>query len=72
VRIGIVNDLAGIADLLQRIVRVDPLNRVVWIARNGAEAVALCAQDTPDLILMDIVMPVRARGGSWRPARAPS
>ena len=57
-RIGIVNDLAGIADLLRRIVGGDPLNRVVWVARNGAEAVDLCAQDTPDLILMDIVMPV--------------
>ena len=57
-RIGIVNDLAGIAELLQRIVRVDPSNRVIWIARDGAEAVALCAKDTPDLVLMDIVMPV--------------
>jgi len=58
VRIGIVNDLSGIAELLKRIVGADPLNRVVWIARNGAEAVDLCAKDTPDLILMDIVMPV--------------
>ena len=57
-RIGIVNDLSGIAELLKRIVGADPLNRVVWIARNGAEAVELCAKDTPDLILMDIVMPV--------------
>ena len=57
-RIGIVNDLSGIAQLLKRMVDVDPANRVVWIARNGAEAVDLCARDTPDLILMDMVMPV--------------
>src|SRR5262249_33087335 len=27
------------------------------MARDGAEAVAMCAKDTPDLILMDLVMP---------------
>lgn len=57
-RIGIVNDLAGVAELLKRMVGVDPANRVVWIARDGAEAVKLCAIDTPDLVLMDMVMPV--------------
>jgi two-component system response regulator WspF len=57
-RIGIVNDLEGIARLLQRVVGIDPDNRVVWVAHNGAEAVELCAKDTPDLILMDMVMPV--------------
>jgi two-component system response regulator WspF len=31
---------------------------VAWIARNGAEAVEMCARDTPDLLLMDMVMPV--------------
>jgi two-component system response regulator WspF len=58
VRIGIVNDLTGVAQLLQRVVAIDPANQVVWIAQSGAEAVDLCAKDTPDLILMDMVMPV--------------
>jgi len=57
VRIGIVNDLAGIAALLQRVVSLDPANHVVWVALNGAEAVELCAKETPDLILMDMLMP---------------
>jgi two-component system, chemotaxis family, response regulator WspF len=57
-RIGIVNDLAGIAKLLQRIVAMDPDHQVAWIATSGGEAVELCTRDTPDLILMDIVMPV--------------
>jgi chemotaxis response regulator CheB len=57
-RIGIVNDLSAVAELLKRVVGADPTNRVVWTAQSGAEAVALCAKDTPDLILMDIVMPV--------------
>jgi chemotaxis response regulator CheB len=57
VKIGIVNDLPGVAALLQRVVGVDPTHRVVWVALNGAEAVELCAKETPDLILMDMVMP---------------
>jgi chemotaxis response regulator CheB len=57
-RIGIVNDLPGIAELLRRMVGVDPANRVIWVALTGAEAVALCARETPDLILMDLMMPV--------------
>jgi two-component system, chemotaxis family, response regulator WspF len=57
-RIGIVNDLPGVARLLQRIVATDPAHEVVWIAHSGAEAVDRCARDTPDLILMDMMMPV--------------
>jgi chemotaxis response regulator CheB len=57
-RIGIVNDLPGIARLLQRVVTMDPANQVIWIAHSGVAAVELCARDTPDLILMDMMMPV--------------
>jgi len=57
-RIGIVNDLPGIARLLQRIVTMDPTHQVVWMAHSGAEALERCARDTPDLILMDMMMPV--------------
>src|SRR5207247_9261919 len=31
---------------------------LAWVARDGAEAVEKCRQDTPDLILMDLMMPV--------------
>ena len=53
------NHLATVADLLKRAVDVDPANRVVWIALNGADAVGLCAKDTPDLILMEMALPAR-------------
>ncbi|HSX81924.1 MAG TPA: chemotaxis response regulator protein-glutamate methylesterase [Candidatus Saccharimonadia bacterium] len=29
----------------------------MWIAKNGAEAVQQCAKETPDLVLMDLLMP---------------
>jgi two-component system response regulator WspF len=32
-------------------------HRLAWIAHDGAEALDLCARDTPDLILMDLIMP---------------
>jgi two-component system response regulator WspF len=32
-------------------------HELAWVARDGAEAVRRCAQDTPDLVLMDLVMP---------------
>jgi two-component system, chemotaxis family, response regulator WspF len=57
VRIGIANDVPTIAESLRRIVSVRPGTQVVWIARDGAEAVTMCAKETPDLILMDMIMP---------------
>lgn len=57
-RIAIVNDTAVVAEALRRAVTEGGLHKVAWSAANGAEAVANCRRDTPDLILMDIVMPV--------------
>jgi two-component system, chemotaxis family, response regulator WspF len=57
VKIGIVNDLPMVAEALRRIVTSQPDNEVIWIARDGAEAVTLCAKQTPDLVLMDLIMP---------------
>jgi chemotaxis response regulator CheB len=57
VRIGIVNDLPAISELLRRIVGLTPKHHVIWIAGSGAEAIELCVNETPDLVLMDLVMP---------------
>jgi chemotaxis response regulator CheB len=56
-RIGIVNDLPMAVEALRRAVAIEPGNQIVWIARNGAEAVEQCARLTPDLVLMDLIMP---------------
>jgi two-component system response regulator WspF len=58
VRIAIVNDLALAREVLSRLVRSVPEYQVAWTAENGEEAVRKAAQDLPDVILMDLVMPV--------------
>jgi chemotaxis response regulator CheB len=55
-KIGIVNDLPIAAEALRRAIMSKPEHEVVWTARGGEEAVALCLNRTPDLILMDLIM----------------
>lgn len=57
-RIAIVNDLAIATAALRQVLQAVPDYQVIWTARDGAQAVAKCAQDTPDIILMDMLMPV--------------
>ncbi len=56
-RIAIVNDLALAVEVLRRAVLQRPEHQVIWVARNGIEAVELCQKDRPDVILMDLIMP---------------
>lgn len=57
-RIAIVNDLALARETLRRLVLSSPGHTIAWIAHDGAEAIARARADRPDLILMDLVMPV--------------
>jgi len=57
-RIAIVNDLMMAVEALKRVVASVEGYEIAWVALDGAEAVAKCAQDRPDLVLMDLVMPV--------------
>ena len=56
-KIGIVNDSIMAWELLRRVVLSVPGQEVAWIARDGAEAVAMARANRPDLILMDLFMP---------------
>jgi two-component system response regulator WspF len=58
VRIAIVNDLPVAREALRRVVQSVPGYQVAWQAADGAEAVARARQDRPDVILMDLIMPV--------------
>jgi len=57
-RIAIVNDLKLAVEVLRRAVAMIPGATIAWIAEDGKQAVEKCAQDVPDLILMDMLMPV--------------
>jgi chemotaxis response regulator CheB len=56
-RIGIVNDLALAVEALRRAIAQRREHSVAWTASNGEEAVKRCAEDPPDLVLMDLLMP---------------
>ena len=56
-KIGIVNDVAMAAEALRRVVAASREHEVLWVARDGTEAVRMCAENRPDLVLMDLVMP---------------
>ncbi len=54
-RIGIVNDVKMAVEILSRVVRHN--HEIAWTAFDGQEAIDKTAQDRPDLILMDLIMP---------------
>jgi two-component system response regulator WspF len=56
-RIGIVNDLSLAREVLRRVVLSVPGYSVAWAAEDGDDAIRMAAADSPDVILMDLVMP---------------
>ncbi len=57
-RIAIVNDSVMAVECLRRVIDSEPNHEVAWVANDGAEAVWRCKENVPDLILMDLLMPV--------------
>lgn len=58
IRVLVAEDSLTVRELLVEILESDPEIRVVGRAKNGAEAVELAARLKPDLITMDVHMPV--------------
>ena len=56
-RIAVVNDVLLAAEALKRFIHKETGHELAWVAKDGLEAVEKAALDTPDLILMDLVMP---------------
>ena len=71
-RIAIVNDMTLAVESLRRVVNSSNHHQVAWVARDGVEAVKRCAEDRPDLILMDLIMPIMNGAESTRQIMAQS
>lgn len=56
-KIAIVNDVPLIAEALRRLILGTREHQVAWVAHDGTQAVQLCAETRPDLVLMDLIMP---------------
>ena len=56
-KIGLVNDSELALEAMRRVVTSARKHDIAWVARDGTEAVARCAQERPDLVLMDLLMP---------------
>jgi two-component system, chemotaxis family, response regulator WspF len=57
-RIAVVNDDPVAVELLRRVIESEPGDELAWTAADGAEAVRRCQEDPPELVLMDLAMPV--------------
>ena len=57
-RIAIVNDIPMMLESLKRIIDSYPKHEIAWLAEDGLRATEKCKIDVPDLILMDLIMPV--------------
>jgi chemotaxis response regulator CheB len=56
-KIGIVNDTLFAAEALRRAIMGGSRHEIIWVARSGEDAIARCAKELPDAVLMDLVMP---------------
>jgi DNA-binding NarL/FixJ family response regulator len=58
IRVLLADDAADIRGLLKLVLEFDDEFVVVAEAGNGEEAIRLCAEHQPDLVVLDIAMPV--------------
>lgn len=58
IRVLVADDHGVLRDGLGRVIEAQPDLELVGAAANGAEAVALCGETAPDVVLMDLEMPV--------------
>ena len=58
IRVVIADDIALFRNGLKTIIEQDDEINVIGCATNGKEAVELCEKYSPDVVLMDIKMPV--------------
>ena len=57
-RIAIANDVALATEAMRRVVLSSGQHEIAWTAADGRQTVERCLADRPELILMDLIMPV--------------
>lgn len=57
-RLAIVHSSPVVAEVLRQCVLATREHTVLWVAHDGVSAVRLCAQTRPELLLMDVLLPV--------------
>ena len=57
-RIAIANDVALATEAMRRVVLSSGQHEIAWTAADGRQALERCLTDRPELILMDLIMPV--------------
>lgn len=58
IRVAVVDDDSLIRESLKLILDMDDDFKVCWTCENGRKALELCGVDKPDVVLMDIRMPI--------------
>jgi two-component system, chemotaxis family, response regulator WspF len=56
-RIAMASHDAHTVATLRRAVATRPLHQLIWVVPDGAQAIARCMRETPDLLLMDLELP---------------
>lgn len=59
IRVAVVDDHAVVREGIRRVLEGEPGVTVVGEGKNAAEALALVASETPDVLVMDVAMPGR-------------
>jgi NarL family two-component system response regulator LiaR len=57
-KVIICDDQAIVRDGLEMLLKLEPDIEVIGMAEDGAAAIEMVAQETPDLVLMDLKMPI--------------
>jgi len=58
IRVAIADDSAAVRMSLRSMLKLDPRLTLVAEAENGSAAIAMVEEHRPDVVLMDITMPV--------------
>ena len=66
IKVVVADDHAMFRESVAEMLSLDPAIEVVGLADNGAEAVALVEEEKPDVVVLDVEMPVMGAQAAMR------